>query len=149
MLAENYKRGFTEEKLKTVPTHYPKTAMGWDITPRGLYRMLKWINEEYGPIPIYVAENGCAVADTLDDAGHCHDPERINFLQQYIGACAESIKDGVDLRGFFLWSFIDNFEWSFGYTKRFGLVYCDYASQRRIPKDSFYYYRDVIALNGG
>jgi len=138
------------EKYRTVATDHPKTAMGWDITPRGMYRMLKWVNEEYGPIPIYVTENGCATPDKVSDDGRCHDPGRIDYLEKYLGSCAEAMRDGVDLRGYFLWTFIDNFEWAHGFTQRFGIVYCDYeASQKRIPKDSFYYYREVIAGNEG
>ncbi len=135
------------EKYKILPNYHPKTEMDWSITPLGIYRLLKWIDKQYDHPTIYVTENGCAMADTLSPDGRCHDADRIDFLKNYLRSCAEAITDGVDLRGYTLWSFIDNFEWSLGYSKRFGIVYCDYVNQRRVPKDSFYYYRDVIAGN--
>lgn len=134
------------EKHSLVPTYFPKTDMGWDITPWGLYRMLHWLDRQYGRPAIYVTENGCAMPDELDETGQrVHDPRRVAFLRAYLAGCAQAIRDGVDLRGYFCWSFIDNFEWAFGYTRRFGLVYCDYVDQRRVPKDSYYFYRDVIS----
>ena len=138
------------ERFAGVPTCYPETAMGWDITPRGLYRLLHQIDAEYGHPPLYVTENGCAMPDELTpDGTRCHDPGRVAFLRGYIGACGEALREGVDLRGYFLWSFIDNFEWAFGYTRRFGIVYCGYGDGRRVPKDSFHYYREVIAGHEG
>ena len=138
------------EEFAHVPSGYPQTDMGWDITPRGIYRLLKWVDASYGHPPIYVTENGCAMPDVLSSDGtRCHDPGRVGFLRDYIGACGDALRDGVDLRGYFLWSFIDNFEWAFGYTKRFGIVYCDYLDGRRVPKDSYYVYREVIAGNEG
>ncbi len=138
------------EQFAYVPSPYPQTDMGWDITPLGIYRLLRWVDAEYGQPTLYITENGCAMPDVLSaDGTRCHDPGRVDFLRRYIGACGEALRDGVDLRGYFVWSLIDNFEWSFGYTKRFGLVYCDYGDCRRVPKDSFYYYREVIAGNEG
>ena len=138
------------ERFAGVPACYPQTAMGWDITPRGIYRLLEQIDAEYDHPVLYVTENGCAMPDALSaDGTRCHDPGRIDFLRGYIGACGEALREGVDLRGYFLWSFIDNFEWAFGYTRRFGIVYCDYGDCRRVPKDSFYYYREAIAGHEG
>ncbi|MBM4038292.1 MAG: beta-glucosidase [Planctomycetes bacterium] len=138
------------EQFAHVPSPYPQTDMGWDITPLGIYRLLKWVDDEYGHPTVYVTENGCAMPDVLSDDGtRCHDPGRVDFLRRYIAACGEAVRDGVDLRGYFVWSLIDNFEWSFGYTKRFGIVYCDYGDCRRVPKDSFHFYREVIAGNEG
>jgi beta-glucosidase len=137
------------QKWRPVPCHQPETDMGWPIVPRGLYRLLRGIAEEYGPIPLYVTENGCAMPDKLSEDGtRCHDRGRIDYLRRHLAACRDTIADGVDLRGYFLWSFIDNFEWAWGYTKRFGIVYCDYVDLRRVPKDSYYFYRDVIAGYG-
>jgi beta-glucosidase len=135
------------EQFCYVPRYEPKTEMGWPIVPGGLHRVLTWLNSEYEAPPMYITENGCALDDRLTgDRQHCHDPRRIGFLRDHLAACREAIRDGVDLRGYFVWSLIDNFEWSFGYTRRFGLVYCDYDKDcRRVPKDSFYFYRDVIA----
>lgn len=134
------------EHFRQVTTGYPTTDMGWDIVPDGLARQLLWVHRNYPVIPLYVTENGCAAADTLSDDGtRCHDGARIDYLRSHFRALKKAVALGVDLRGYFLWSFVDNFEWAQGYTKRFGIVYCDYTDQRRIPKDSFYYYREVIA----
>ncbi|MFP4054620.1 MAG: GH1 family beta-glucosidase [Phycisphaerae bacterium] len=137
------------EKWREAPHWQKESAMGWPIVPAGLRRLLTDITEEYGPLPLYVTENGCAADDHLSEDGtRCHDRDRIDYLRGHLSACRDAIDAGVDLRGYFLWSFIDNFEWAFGYTKRFGIVYCDYVDQRRVPKDSFYFYRDVIAGYG-
>ncbi len=134
------------EGYRTVPQYQTQTDMGWPITPYGLYRHLKWLHSYTGGIPMYITENGCAMPDKLSEDGErVHDHDRIAFFRQYLEAAADAIRDGVNLKGYFYWSFIDNFEWAFGYTKRFGLVYCDYVNQRRVPKDSFYFYRDVIS----
>ena len=123
-----------------------KTTMGWPITPEGLYRHLRWIHRETGGLHLYITENGAAFDDTLTaDRKECRDPKRVSYLRSYINACKRAAESGVPLKGYFVWSFIDNFEWSFGFERRFGLVYCDYVNQRRIPKDSFYFYRDLIA----
>lgn len=137
------------EQFVEVPTWQPKTHMGWDVVPSGLYRHLVKLWKEYEPKSIYVTENGCAYPDELSEDGtRCHDPERVAYLRGHLGACAAAIRDGVPLDGYYLWSFIDNFEWSFGYTRRFGIVYCDYQDGRRVPKDSFYFYRDLVAGYG-
>lgn len=133
------------EKYRSVPQYQEQTTMGWPITPEGLYRHLRWISGETGELPLYITENGAAFDDELTkDRKQCHDPKRISYLKSYINACKRAVESGVPLKGYFVWSFIDNFEWSFGFEKRFGLVYCDYVNQRRIPKDSFYFYRDLI-----
>lgn len=134
------------ERFREVATHYPKTTMGWDVVPGGLRRQLQWVAAHYPAIPLYVTENGCSLADGLSADGlRCHDPDRIEYLRAHFAAAQEAIEAGVDLRGYFVWSLIDNFEWANGFTKRFGLVYCDYADGRRVPKDSFAYLREVIA----
>ena len=131
--------------LDNMPQWEPVTDMGWHITPGGVLRHLRWIKAEIGDIPMYITENGLATQDTLGTDGRVHDPERIAFLRSHLRACRQAIDEGINLRGYFLWSLIDNFEWGFGYTKRFGIVYCDYTTLARYPKDSYYFYRDVIA----
>jgi len=97
-------------------------------------------------MPLYVTENGCALEDQLsEDGDKCHDPTRIEYLRAHLAQIKAAMDDGVNVKGYMLWSFIDNFEWAKGYTKRFGIVYCDYTDRRRVPKNSFYFYRDVIA----
>ena len=134
-----------DEPFNQQPQWERQTAMGWHITPRGIYRHLQWLRAEIGDIPLYITENGCAVDDRLTADGKVHDHERIAFLRAHLHACSDAIADGINLRGYFLWSLIDNLEWGFGYTKRFGIVYCDYQTLARYPKDSYYFYRDVIA----
>lgn len=127
---------------------YPVTDMNWPIVPAGLYRLLNWVKDNYGDIPLYLTENGCACKDRLNDSGdRCHDPERIAYMKEHLKACLKALEEGINLKGYFLWSFIDNFEWSFGYTKRFGLIYNNFETQKRTPKDSYYYFREVIAGN--
>ncbi len=139
------------EGFALVPQYAPKTEMDWPVVPGGLYRQLHWVNRQTeGELPLYITENGCAMVDELDESGaRCHDPGRIAYLREHFAACKQAIDDGVPLKGYFLWSLIDNFEWAFGYTKRFGIVYCAYVDQRRVPKDSYYFYRDVIAGHEG
>lgn len=136
-------------KYRAAPSYQPVTAMGWPIVPDGLYRLLHWLSRELPGVDIYITENGCAVEDQLNRSPEgelrVHDPQRIDYLKQHLGAAARAIAGGVPLKGYYLWSFIDNFEWAFGYSKRFGVVYCDYATLERIPKDSYYFLREVIA----
>jgi len=133
------------EKFRYAPFYQDTTSMGWPITPEGFYRHLHRIAENTGDLPLYITENGAAFNDTPENGGkRCRDPERITYLREHLKVCRRALKDGIPLKGYFLWSLIDNFEWYHGYEKRFGIVYCDYKDQRRIPKDSFYFYRDVI-----
>ncbi len=134
------------EGFDRAPTWQDTTEMGWDIVPSGLLRQLRWIREEFGDIPLYITENGAACPDRLEE-GRVRDRDRIAYLRGHLGFCRRAVGEGINLKGYFLWSFIDNFEWAHGYGKRFGLVYCDYRTRERFPKDSFYYYRDVIAGN--
>jgi beta-glucosidase len=136
------------EKFRKLSTYHKKTAMDWPIVPDGLYRQLLWLKDHCPGLDLYVTENGCAFHDVPDiDLQKVSDPERISYLKDHFTACLAAIDEGVPLKGYFLWSFIDNFEWAYGYTRRFGIVYCDYTDYRRIPKDSYYYYREVIAGN--
>jgi beta-glucosidase len=115
--------------------------------PDGLREILVGLKQRYGQDlpPIYVTENGASFADALDERGEVADGPRIEFLEGHLRAVAEAIEAGVDVRGYFVWSLLDNFEWAAGYSQRFGLVYVDYPTQRRIPKASFRWYRDFIA----
>jgi beta-glucosidase len=138
--------GSSPEEYTRVPSHHKKTAMNWDIVPEGLYRQIKWVHENYGPLDLYITENGAAFPDQLDESGNrCRDPERIDYLKKHLQVCKRLCSEGIPLKGYFLWSLLDNFEWAHGYTKRFGIIYTDYGDLRRIPKDSYYFYRDIIA----
>ena len=120
------------------------TSFGWSNTPAALHDVLARVNKEFSPLPILVTENGASFHDYVDPNGEVRDFERIDYLRGYIDAVAQAVEDGVDVRGYFAWSFLDNFEWAEGYDKRFGLVFVDYGTQRRIPKASAYWYRDTI-----
>ena len=121
------------------------TDMGWEIVPDGLYDLLLRVHRDYGPRAIYVTENGAAFPDVRGHDGSVADPERQGYLESYIDAAARAVGAGVPLRGYFAWSLLDNFEWAWGYWKRFGLIYIDYPTLERVPKGSFYWYRDLIA----
>jgi beta-glucosidase len=122
------------------------TDMGWPVDPDGLTRLLRWLRDTYpGLPPVYITENGRACADEPDVDGVVDDPDRMRYLDAHLRAIAPAIADGIDVRGYYCWSLLDNFEWAEGYAKRFGVVYTDYPTQRRIPKASFDWYRDTIA----
>jgi beta-glucosidase len=121
------------------------TDMGWEVVPDGLRDLLLRLARDYAPKAIYVTENGAAYPDVRGHDGSVSDPERQAYFEGYIGAAAEACASGVPLKGYFAWSLLDNFEWAWGYWKRFGLVYVDYATLERVPKGSFYWYRDLIA----
>jgi len=135
------------EGFRVVDSHHETTDMEWPVTPLGLSRHLRWVwNHIGGRYPLYITENGCAMPDELTPDGlRCHDPQRVQYLQEHFSAALDAVEEGIDLRGYFVWSLLDNFEWSLGYTKRFGIVYADYVNQRRVPKDSYYYLREVIS----
>ncbi|RMG59499.1 MAG: beta-glucosidase [Bacteroidetes bacterium] len=133
-------------KLSADPT-WEKTSMGWTIVPWGCRKLLQWIDARYGRPEIIITENGCAFDDVVED-GAVHDQRRIDFARGYISACHEAIAAGVNLSGYFLWSFMDNFEWASGYSKRFGLHHVDFATGTRTPKDSAHWYARVIRENG-
>jgi beta-glucosidase len=125
------------------PSGRPVTEMGWEIAPDALRIQLLEIKERYRGLPIYITENGAAFADTLDADGRVRDPQRIAYLRDYLGAVLDAIAAGVPVHGYFVWSLLDNFEWALGYSKRFGLVYVDYRTLERRPKDSFHFYAGV------
>lgn len=121
------------------------TAMGWQVYPPGLYAALTRIHREYAPTALYVTENGAAFVDDITPDGGVHDDRRIAYLRGYFVQAARAIADGVPLKGYFVWSLLDNFEWAHGYDKRFGVVYVDYPTQRRIIKDSGRFLAQVAA----
>ncbi len=118
--------------------------MDWEIYPQGLPELLLKLKAEYPLPPLYITENGMARADAIEN-GSVHDPERIAFVQSHLAALLEAMHQGVDVRGYFLWSLLDNFEWNSGYSKRFGIVHVDYATQQRTLKESALWYRDFLA----
>ena len=122
-----------------------RTDMGWEVVPDGLQDLLLRLHHDYQPAAIYVTENGAAYADVRGHDGNVNDPERQSYLEGYLAGAARATAEGVPLRGYFAWSLLDNFEWAWGYWKRFGLIYIDYATLERVPKGSFYWYRDFIA----
>ena len=124
-----------------------QTDMGWEVYPDGLRAILTRVHADYHPPRIYVTENGAAFASAPDAAagGRVQDVQRVEFLRGHLGAVADAIEEGVPVLGYFLWSLLDNFEWQFGYTKRFGIVWVDFATQERVLKDSAAFYRNVIA----
>lgn len=124
-----------------------RTAFEWSVTPEALGWGVRFIHDRY-KIPVVVTENGMACHDWHSLDGEVHDPQRIDFLHRYLLSLAESIKQGSDVRGYFVWSLLDNFEWAEGYTKRFGLIYVDYLTQQRTLKDSSIWYQQVIKSNG-
>lgn len=126
---------------------FPETAVNWPIQAECLYWGVRFCYERYG-LPIYITENGMACHDAVSLDGKVHDPNRQDFLDRYLSALQQAADEGIDIRGYFLWTFLDNFEWDQGYHGRFGLVHVDFETQKRIPKDSAYWYRDVIASHG-
>ncbi|MFE0026900.1 GH1 family beta-glucosidase [Amycolatopsis sp. NPDC059021] len=125
---------------------YPMTTNDSPIVPHGLRELLVSFHERYQENlpPVHITENGCSFADEVGEDGAVHDPERVDFLAGHLGAVREAMDTGVDVRGYFVWSLLDNFEWSKGYAPRFGLVHVDYETQRRTPKDSFHWYRKLV-----
>lgn len=140
-----YTRSFisTQQPAVPAPGELGFTDMGWEIYPQALTQHLLRITREYTPPPIYITENGMANADALSD-GRVRDEARIAYLRSHLHALGQAVALGADVRGYFYWSLLDNFEWNSGYLKRFGLFHVDYASQQRVAKDSAHWYRDMI-----
>jgi beta-glucosidase len=131
---------------KTVPSD-ELTDMGWEVYPQGLQESLLRVHREYEPQKIYIAENGAAFDYPVDAEGRIADTKRVSYLREHLLAAHRAIADGVPLAGYFTWSLMDNFEWGYGYKKKFGLFAVDFATQERSPKDSALWYRDVVAAN--
>ncbi len=126
---------------------FPRTATNWPVTPKAFYYGIKFLTERY-PYPLYITENGMSCHDNLAPDGRIHDQDRITFLDAYIGNMQQAIEEGADVKGYFLWTFLDNFEWEKGYNERFGIVYVDFKNQRRIVKDSAFWYQKMIETRG-
>lgn len=133
--------------VRQVQSGKEKTDIGWEIYPQGLFELLLRLKEDYGNIPILITENGAAYEDRPED-GTINDRKRIAYLQQHLSACHDALQAGVKLSGYFVWSMFDNFEWAHGYSQRFGIIYVDFKTQQRIPKQSAYWYQAVIHNNG-
>lgn len=126
----------------------PRTEMNWEVYPEGLYKLLNRLHFHYEVPKLYITENGVSYMTGPDTDGRVRDENRRVYLRDHFHACHRAIQNGVPLAGFFVWSLMDNFEWAKGYQQRFGMVWVDYETQQRIPKDSALWYRDVIAANG-
>ncbi|MFJ4849959.1 MULTISPECIES: GH1 family beta-glucosidase [unclassified Streptomyces] len=124
-----------------------RTAMDWEVHADGLEKLLMRLTEEYGARKIYVTENGSAYEDHVGPDGQVHDPERTAYLEEHLAACGRAVRAGAPLAGYFAWSLLDNFEWAYGYAKRFGLVHVDYETQKRTVKGSGSRYADIIAAH--
>ncbi|WP_078551711.1 GH1 family beta-glucosidase [Bacillus alkalicellulosilyticus] len=127
---------------------YPKTVMGWDVSPEEFKQLIYRLRRDYTDLPIYITENGAAYDDILEDDGSVHDQERVDYINQHITAIQQVNEEGLNVAGYFLWSLFDNFEWAFGYEKRFGIFYVDFATQRRYWKDSARQYQQIIKNRG-
>lgn len=130
------------------PAGFPKTAANWPVTPECLYWGPKFLYERYH-MPLYITENGMSCHDIVSADGQVHDSNRIEFLDRYLSQLQKAGDEGADIRGYFLWTFLDNFEWDKGYNERFGIVYVDFATQKCTAKDSAYWYQRVMETNGG
>ena len=129
------------------PTAPPHTAMGWNIDPTGLTELLVGLSERYPGLPLLITENGSAFDDRVDTDGRVRDAERTDYLRRHLGAVADALDAGADVRGYLVWSLFDNFEWAYGYDRRFGIVRVDYETQQRTVKDSGRFYAAVLAAH--
>ncbi len=146
-----YRRGDTPMgrgyAVFTHPDGIPVTAMDWLVHPDGLYELLVRLRDDAPGLPLYITENGAAYDDYVNPDGTIEDTERIDYLRGHLRAAHRALTAGADLRGYFAWTLMDNFEWQHGYSKRFGLVFVDYGTQRRIPKRSAGWFADVAGKN--
>jgi beta-glucosidase len=131
-----------------VPQPGPYTDMHWPIDASGMTELLLRVHRDYPDLPLLVTENGAAYPDRLGPDGVVHDTDRIDYLRDHVAAVHAAIAQGADVRGYYLWSLLDNFEWAEGLAKRFGIVHVDFETLQRTPKDSARWYRDVITANG-
>lgn len=142
--AADNEAGYEEVKL---PDAFPRTAMGWASTPDGLYWNLKFLKEFFPQVPVYITENGMAANDSMSEDGTVRDYDRIEFIRTHLRACHRAMEEGANLKGYYLWSLMDNFEWALGYSRRFGMIRVEYDTQKRIVKESGKYYSRVMAEN--
>jgi beta-glucosidase len=147
---------YTREVVEAGKSHWGQmtgdavehTSMGWEVCPESLYEILMRVTRDYPFKALYVTENGAAFADVVGPEGEVHDPRRVSFLERYITQAQRAQAEGAPLKGYFVWSLMDNFEWALGFAQRFGIVYVDFATHQRIPKSSARWYSRVIANNG-
>ncbi len=144
---EKAARGAVPGVVEYRPEELDRTAMGWLVDPEGLYDVLLRVSRQAPGLPLYITENGCAAEDYVNPDGVVNDVERIGYLHGHLDAAARAVRDGANLAGYYVWSLLDNFEWAWGYQKRFGIVFVDFGSQRRIPKSSARFYADVARAN--
>jgi len=137
----------SENLPATVQRQGEPTEMDWEVAPDSLRHLLNRIYFDYQPRKLYITENGASYSDGPNRQGEVHDVRRLNYVRDHLIACHRAIQNGVPLAGYFVWSFMDNFEWAKGYTQRFGIIWVDYETQRRIPKQSALWFRDAIAAN--
>jgi len=133
------------ENLQVVDTGAPKTAMGWEVHPDGLNDVVEMIHQRAPEIPVFITENGAAYEDVVSADGTVDDADRRRYYELHIDACRQAVERGLLLKGYFAWSLLDNFEWAFGYSRRFGIVYVDYETQQRIVKASGLWFKEVLA----
>jgi len=134
-------------EIAKTPPEIKQTIKGWEINPEMFYKQLLELKEKYGNPDIYVTENGCASTEKLDSMGKILDLDRIEYFRGYLLQARRAIEDGVNLKGYFAWTLLDNFEWECGFTERFGIVHVDFKTQRRTPKDSYYFLKNVFKKN--
>jgi len=136
-----------DERQIPEPTDAQKTDIGWEVFPDGLHALLTRLHADAPDLPLVITENGAAYSTPPDDSGQVPDARREHYLREHVRACRRAIADGVDLRGYFAWSLLDNFEWQEGYTQRFGLTWVDYQTQQRTPKQSFRWFARAVQAN--
>jgi beta-glucosidase len=124
------------------------TSMGWEVDASGLTELLVRVKSDYTELPIYITENGAAFDDYVDPNGHVLDHDRVSYLEEHISAVHDAIEADVNVQGYFVWSLLDNFEWAYGYSRRFGIVWVDFPTGTRLPKASFAWYGDTVRNNG-
>jgi beta-glucosidase len=144
---EEYARCQVPGVVEYLPGDLDRTNMGWLIDPSGLHQILVQVSEQAPGLPLYLTENGRAAEDYVNPEGAVDDIERVKYLHAHLEAAARAIKDGANLAGYFVWSLLDNFEWGWGYQKRFGIVFVDFGTQRRILKSSAHFYSGVVRAN--
>jgi beta-glucosidase len=143
-----HEAGAWPTELTGVPSDNDKTEMGWEIYPEGLYDLLMRLHKDYNGIKMMITENGASFKDIVNHEGKVEDDLRLDYIYQYLAQAHRAIQDGVNLAGYYVWSFMDNFEWAFGFSKRFGIVHVDFKTLKRTIKKSGYWYSDVIKNNG-
>jgi beta-glucosidase len=151
----NYFSSYIKNSESNWPVHFEaamtgkdKTSIGWEIYPVGMYDLLMFLHKNYKGTKLIITENGAAFDDSVNSSGKVEDKKRLGYLNGYIEQVHRAIQDGVNLKGYYVWSLMDNFEWAHGYTKRFGIVYVDYATGKRIIKESGLWYKELIKNNG-